>query len=131
MGAALEVAHDALGTVPQMVPIYAHRYLPGGRGTFGHPVLSIYQTDIVCYGADLVDYMCQDFGAGTGMRRLIRVGVRGRRWCSGRTSFGSGAQPVEAAARMMNAAAAIPGDHSDKLSGKGVRPSATPTTRAG
>jgi hypothetical protein len=44
-----------------MVPVYGHRYLPAGRGTFGHPVLSIYQTDIIVYGTDLADYIHQDF----------------------------------------------------------------------
>jgi hypothetical protein len=40
-----------------MVPIYGHRYLPAGRGSWGHPILSIWQTDIICYGNDLADYM--------------------------------------------------------------------------
>jgi hypothetical protein len=44
-----------------MVPIYAHRYLPAGRGTFGHPVLSMWGTDIIYYGADLVDYVNNEF----------------------------------------------------------------------
>jgi hypothetical protein len=29
-----------------MIPVYAYRYLPAGRGTWRHPVLSIYQSDI-------------------------------------------------------------------------------------
>lgn len=45
-----------------MIPIYGHRYLPAGRGTHGHPVLSIYQTDIIVYGTDLADYINNDFG---------------------------------------------------------------------
>ena len=52
-----------------MVPIYGHRYLPAGRGTFGHPVLSIHQTDVLCYGTDLVDYVYQEFGFGAGVER--------------------------------------------------------------
>ena len=45
-----------------MIPVYSHRYLPAGRGTWGHPVLSIYQTDIIVYGTDLADYINQEFG---------------------------------------------------------------------
>lgn len=60
-----EVAREELGKVPPMVPVYGHRYLPAGRGTFGHPVMSIYQTDVICYGADLVDYVFQEFGPST------------------------------------------------------------------
>lgn len=63
-GEAMAVAREQLGGVPQMVPVYGHRYLPSGRGTFGHPVLSMYQADIVCYGLDLVYYISQEFGTG-------------------------------------------------------------------
>jgi hypothetical protein len=44
-----------------MVPVYAHRFLPAGRGTFGHPVLSMWGTDIICYGADLLHYVDREF----------------------------------------------------------------------
>lgn len=59
---AVEVAKSRLASVPQMVPLYGHRYLPPGRGTYGHPVLSMYQTDIICYGADLANYVQREFG---------------------------------------------------------------------
>ena len=68
-GEALAVAGKRLVSVPQMVPVYSHRYVPAGRGTFGHPVLSMYQTDIIFYGVDLVDYVYQEFGAGDGLDR--------------------------------------------------------------
>ncbi|MFS8104507.1 hypothetical protein LFM09_46120 [Lentzea alba] len=48
--------------VPRMVPVYAHRYLPAGRGTSGHPVLSIHSVhDTIVYGMDLADYVDQEF----------------------------------------------------------------------
>lgn len=59
---ALEVARARLVEVPQMVPVYSHRYLPEGRGTYGRPVLSMHQTDIICYGYTLVDYFTNEFG---------------------------------------------------------------------
>jgi hypothetical protein len=58
---ALSVARRHLSQAPTMIPVYAHRYLPAGRGTVGHPVLSIYQTDIIIYGADLADYITREF----------------------------------------------------------------------
>lgn len=58
---ALVVARRALARVPAMIPVYAHRYLPGGTGTWGHPVLSIWQTDVICYGLDLADYIDREF----------------------------------------------------------------------
>lgn len=49
--------------------MYSRRYLPPGRGTFGHPALSMYQPDIIFYGVDLVDYVHQEFGTGKGLDR--------------------------------------------------------------
>ena len=58
---ALRTATYQLARVPRMVSLYSHRYLPGGHGSFGHPVLSIVQTDIIVYGADLPDYIESEF----------------------------------------------------------------------
>ena len=66
---ALEVARRNLADVPKLVPIHSHRYLPVGRGTYGHAVLSIYQTDIVIYGSDLADYIDNDFGVSPAAHR--------------------------------------------------------------
>lgn len=63
----LAVARRHLAEVPQLVPVYGHRYLPAG-GAAGHPVLSVYQTDIIYYGVDLADYIHQEFG-GPGLDR--------------------------------------------------------------
>lgn len=60
--AATETARHLLARVPVMVPVYAHRFLPAGRGTCGHPVLSMWQTDIIYYGRDLADYIDREFG---------------------------------------------------------------------
>jgi hypothetical protein len=58
---ALSAARQHLNGAPTMIPVYAHRYLPAGQGGYGHPVLSIYQTDIIIYGADLADYITREF----------------------------------------------------------------------
>ncbi|MEY9889788.1 hypothetical protein ABIA35_000172 [Catenulispora sp. MAP12-49] len=62
MPEALAIAREALTQVPVLVPVYGHRFLPAGQGTFGHPVLSVWQTDIICYGLDIADYIGQEFG---------------------------------------------------------------------
>ncbi|MFD0599441.1 SMI1/KNR4 family protein [Catellatospora coxensis] len=59
---AVATAARMLAQVPAMVPVYGHRYLPAGRGLSGHPVLSMWQTDIIYYGMDLVDYIDSEFG---------------------------------------------------------------------
>lgn len=61
-GQALDIASRHLAEVPKLAPLYGHRYLPAGRGSFGHLVLSVWQTDIICYGADLADYLGHEFG---------------------------------------------------------------------
>ncbi|MDI2127615.1 hypothetical protein [Yinghuangia seranimata] len=58
---ALHVARTALAGVPRLAPIYSHRYLPAAAGTWGHPVLSVHQTDIIYYGNDLADYIRNEF----------------------------------------------------------------------
>lgn len=63
---AVAVAKLRLTEVPTMVPVYAHRYLPAGHGSYGHPVLSMVQTDIIYYGLDLADYIQQEFADGRG-----------------------------------------------------------------
>lgn len=62
IGPALENARRGLAAVPTLVPVYGHRYLPAGRGNHGHPVLSVWQTDIIYYGLDLADYIDREFG---------------------------------------------------------------------
>lgn len=59
---ALETARLKLAQVPRLVPVFGHRFLPAGRGDFGHPVMSVWQTDIICYGMDLAEYIHQEFG---------------------------------------------------------------------
>ncbi|MEZ0446626.1 hypothetical protein [Cellulomonas sp. ICMP 17802] len=54
-------ARSRLAAVPTMVPVYAHRYLPGGAARPGTPVFSIYQTDVIRYGSDLTDYLAREF----------------------------------------------------------------------
>jgi hypothetical protein len=59
---ALSTARQHLSRAPKMIPVCSHRFLPAGRGTYGHPVLSIHQTDIIVYGTDLADYINNEFG---------------------------------------------------------------------
>ena len=55
---------EMLETVPRMVPIYGHRYLPADPAPENPPVFSIYQTDVIYYGDDLLDYVAHEFRVG-------------------------------------------------------------------
>jgi hypothetical protein len=67
--AAVAAAEPHLRRVPRLVPVFSHRFLPAGRGSFGHPVLSVHQTDIIFYGVDLADYVHAEFGGPAPERR--------------------------------------------------------------
>ena len=52
-----------LNRVPRMVPFFSHRYLPAAPA-IDPPVYSIYQTDVIYYGDNLLDYVAHEFGSG-------------------------------------------------------------------
>jgi len=54
-------ARERLRAVPQMVPIYGHRYLPAEPAPEDPAVFSIYQTDVIYYGENLADYVAREF----------------------------------------------------------------------
>jgi hypothetical protein len=59
---ALRTANYELARVPRLMPVYSNRYLPAGRGSVGHPVLSVKRTDVVALSHDLADYFDNEFG---------------------------------------------------------------------
>ncbi|NIJ03968.1 hypothetical protein [Frigoribacterium faeni] len=60
--ARLDIVERQVGTWPQLVPLYGHRYLPAAPFGPGAPVFSVHQTDVVIYGIDLLDYVAREFG---------------------------------------------------------------------
>lgn len=47
---------------PKLIPIFSHRYLLAEPCIANNPVFSIYQSDIIIYGANLHDYLIHEFG---------------------------------------------------------------------
>lgn len=56
------IAQSYYKNEPKLLPIYSHRYLPATPCEMGNPVLSVWQTDIIYYGNDLLTYLCHEFG---------------------------------------------------------------------
>lgn len=56
------IMETALAQQPKLIPIYSHRYIASEPQEIGNPVFSVYQTDIIPYGMDLMDYFSNEFG---------------------------------------------------------------------
>lgn len=59
--AAVRTARQRMKSVPKLVPLCGHRYLPAGPSPEGSPVLSVHQTDVIYYGSNLAHYIALEF----------------------------------------------------------------------
>lgn len=59
----LREARERFAALPGLVPLYSHRYLPSDPRYRPAPVFSVHQTDVIYYGANLLDYVQREFGA--------------------------------------------------------------------
>jgi len=57
-----EVLRSVVARAPKMIPLLSHRYLPMEPLEAGNPVFSVYQADVIYYGANLSDYFEREFG---------------------------------------------------------------------
>ena len=57
-----QCVREFVSAAPRLIPVYAHRFLLGEPCEAGNPVLSIMQSDIIVYGADLHDYFLIESG---------------------------------------------------------------------
>lgn len=57
-------ARRQLLLAPPLIPIYSHRFLPSAPHAAGNPVLSVHQTDVIIYGANLAEYVRNEFERG-------------------------------------------------------------------
>lgn len=65
---ALATARHRLATVPRLVPVYRARYAPAAPAPANSPVLSVMQSDVLYYGANLAGYVEQEFSSGPSER---------------------------------------------------------------
>lgn len=54
-------ARAHLARVPTLVPLFSHRYLTSDAEFQPSPVFSAYQTDVIFYGDNLLDYVAHEF----------------------------------------------------------------------
>lgn len=60
-GDLTEFVKAKLADAPQLIPIYQHRAIPSPPLAAGNPVFSVVQADVVIYGADLREYLHNEF----------------------------------------------------------------------
>ena len=53
--AAFDHLKRLVRAAPALIPIQGHRYMPAFPSEEGNPVLSVHQSDIICYGLNLED----------------------------------------------------------------------------
>ncbi len=77
MSEALIIARRRFADVPKLIPLFGHRFLPCQPCETGNPVFSVYQTDVIYYGSDLLEYFQNEFnsknelkGYGTTIRKI-------------------------------------------------------------
>jgi len=61
MEAATRLAREQMSGWPRLIPILGHRYISGDPCEAGNPVWSMWQSDIIVYGAGLGEYFDREF----------------------------------------------------------------------
>jgi len=56
-----EVLRSAISNAPKLIPLIGHRYLPEEPHEEGNPVFSVFGSDVIYYGTDLLDYFEREF----------------------------------------------------------------------
>ncbi len=69
MDAQRKRLREAISSAPKLIPITRHRYLLAEPLRAGNPVLSVYQADIIIYGADLRRFLLIEFADLLGIDR--------------------------------------------------------------
>ncbi|MBV9989999.1 MAG: SMI1/KNR4 family protein [Alphaproteobacteria bacterium] len=55
---------EIFAQAPKLIPVCGHRYIPETPHEAGNPVFSVYQMDVIVYGADLADYIVHENTVG-------------------------------------------------------------------
>ncbi len=56
-----------VASAPTLIPITGHRYLLANSLDAGNPVLSVYGSDIICYGSNLRNFLLLEFSSLLGL----------------------------------------------------------------
>jgi hypothetical protein len=76
LSVALDKATADFATWPKLLPVYGHRFLAAEPCRSDNPVFSIWQTDIVCYGANLAHYLINEFVSKDVGRHILNQNIQ-------------------------------------------------------
>lgn len=65
---------------PALIPVFGHRFTPAAPSPSGSPVFSVHQTDVIYYGADLLEYLTNELPFGQGRKTLSPIAVEVPHW---------------------------------------------------
>lgn len=54
------IVRQKIAEAPRLIPVFGHRYIPEQPQESGNPVFSVYQMDVIYYGANLTDYIMRE-----------------------------------------------------------------------
>jgi hypothetical protein len=69
-----EIVGAVIADAPKLIPLFGHRFIPEEPCEAGNPVFSVHQSDIVYYGADLANYITNEFSVPH--QYVLRDGIR-------------------------------------------------------
>ncbi|HEX5228254.1 MAG TPA: hypothetical protein VFW44_11115 [Bryobacteraceae bacterium] len=86
---------EIFSAAPKLLPVYGHRYIPEEPHEGGNPIFSVWQMDVIYYGADLSDYVdremrATEFDAGWPRLKQIRFWSRAVEYNAERFENGGG-----------------------------------------
>ena len=58
--------------IPKIIPIYSHRYVISDNNV-EYPVISIHQTDVIYYGANLLEYFENEFNKTYNISKINKI----------------------------------------------------------
>ena len=60
--------------MPRLIPLQGHRYIPQEPFESGNPIFSVYQTDVICHGTDLQDWIERErHGSAAKLPRIKKI----------------------------------------------------------
>ena len=70
--ARIKIFNNYKNNIPKIIPIYSHRYVISDNNV-EYPVISIHQTDVIYYGANLLEYFENEFNKTYNISKINKI----------------------------------------------------------